>query len=144
MNKLPNKDFYNFQLYTNLPDKTWLDAIDQPQQSTVVIIKEANPTTLALLKKILGAVQQDLHQDCLVLQQEKAVAFKDLLQGTAVKRLLVFGWTASEMGLHLLIKPYQLVNFAGVQLLFSHSLKVIAANQNKEKQQLWTQLQQLF
>lgn len=144
MNKLPNKDFYNFQLYTNLPDKAWMETIHPSQLATVVVIKEANPSTLALLEKILGAVQQDLQKDCLVLQQKKAVAFKDILQVTAAKQLLVFGWTAAEIGLHLAIQPYQLVNFAGVKILFSHSLTAIAANKNKEKQQLWAQLQQLF
>lgn len=144
MNSLPNKDFYNFKLYTNLPTKEWVDAVLGTEQTTVVVLQEATPANLVLLEKILGAVKQDLKKDCLVIQQKDAVAFKDVQQAIPVKRLLVFGWTPADLGLHLAIRPYQLVAFGGVELLFSHNLDAIAANVHQEKQQLWGQLQQLF
>lgn len=144
MTRLPNKDFYDFDLYADLSDQTWMEAVAGQQHTTVVVIKEATPTTLALLEKILGAVKQDLNKDCLVIQQKETIAFKDLLQVVPVNRLLVFGWTATDLGLHLTLPRYQLATFGGVQLLFSHDLAAIAANEHQEKQKLWGQLQQLF
>lgn len=143
MKKLPNKDFYNFEIYSYFVDSGWMKTPIQ-QQTTVVVVQEANASNLALLEKILGAVKQNLKEDCLVIQQKEAVAFKHILQMVSVERLLVFGWTPIDLGLHLSIRPYQPVTFAGIQLLFSPNLAVIAANKNKEKQQLWTQLQILF
>lgn len=146
MKNLPNKDFYNFKLYTGLPNNKWTKNFASPtkQSTTVVVVQNANTETLALLEKILGAVNQDLNKDCLLIQENQAIAFKDIKQITTVQRLLVFGWTAANMGLHLTIRPYQPVVFDGVELLFAPDLAIIAANKHKEKQQLWLQLQQLF
>ncbi|MGH1339372.1 MAG: hypothetical protein ACRBFS_24850 [Aureispira sp.] len=144
MNSLPNKDFYNFQLYTALPQKEWINAVANTERTTVIVLQKATAENLTLLEKILGAVKQDLKNDCLVIQEEETIAFKDLQQAIPVQRLLVFGWTPADLGLHLTIRPYQFVTFDGVELLFSPNLEAIAANVHKEKQQLWTPLQQLF
>jgi hypothetical protein len=146
MKQMPNKDFYNFKLYTELPSNQWTQNLtpSQLQATTVVVVQDANAETLALLEKILGAVRQDLNKDCLLIQEKQAVAFKDIKQITPVQHLLVFGWAAPNMGLHLTIQPYQPVVFDDVQLLFAPDLTTIAANKHKEKQQLWRQLQQLF
>lgn len=146
MKNLPNKDFYNFKVYADIPSNKWTERFaTSPQQlTTVVVVQNANTETLALLKKILGAVNQDLNKDCLLIQEDQAVAFKDIKQVTPVQDLLVFGWTAANMGLNIAVTPYQPVVFDGVKVLFAPNLTVIAANKHKEKQQLWLQLQQLF
>ncbi len=144
MNRLPNKDFYNFKLYADLPDRVWMETIAAAGPTTVVVIQQANETTWHLLDKILGAVQQDLKKDCLVLQQEQPALYKDIKQVVNLQRLLVFGWSPADLGLHLQLRPYQLATFEETQLLFSHNLAAIAANKNKEKQHLWVKLQELF
>ena len=146
MKKLPNKDFYTFEVYTGIPNNKWLQsfASSKPQAATIVVIKNANTETLALLEKILVAVKQDLKKDCLIIQEEQPIAFKYIKQITSVQYLLVFGWTAASMGLHLNIRPYQPLIFDGIKMLFAPNLAAIAANKQKEKEQLWLQLQQLF
>jgi hypothetical protein len=144
MKHWPNKDFYNFKLYTDLPAKDWATKAALPSQTTAIVVRSATESSLALLEKILGAVQQELERDCFLIQQETAAAYKDIKQKLAFRRLLVFGWAPADLGLHLQIKPYQLVNFEERQLLFAHDLATIAENNNEEKQLLWRQLQQLF
>lgn len=97
------------------------------------------------LSKILAAVQLDLATDVLVLAAKSAPRFSlsDLKQHQTFDKVIIFGFSPSQLGLQLQLQPYQLYTISNTQYLFTDSLETIAASTSL-KGQLWKALQLLF
>jgi hypothetical protein len=129
---LPNKNFFNFNVYN----------VQEPDQPTIVWEREQ-----VFLYKIMQAVNKKPEEDFLLIDTKtkgEIPLFKEIENSVPQQGvLLVFGKKPAELGLHIDIKPYQIVYFKSWQVLFAHSLAEISANINYKKQ-LWGQLKQLF
>ena len=144
MNQRPTADFYNFTLYDWTAASDWKEQSLETNRPVLILSPPAAPEALALLQKILSAIQWSTEQNCNLLQIETAVPYKDLLPTFPnLHTLLVFGWKPTELGLHLSLPLYQLAPFQNKQLLFADALETIAADQQQQKKRLWRQLQQL-
>lgn len=138
----PSAVFYDFEVYKVQEDSTWKEGLAS-NRSIVVLLKEANSADLDLLSKIFQAVGKDLAEEVCVINTTITVPYKKLTELFDLKKVLVFGSTPKEFGLHLNLAIYQTAIFQGVQFLFSDRLETIASDLTKKKQ-LWGQLQAMF
>jgi len=144
---LPNKNFFNFNVYnvqeTDRPIIRW-----EREQSPLLVLGNAiEEEEKVFLYKIMQAVSKKPNEDFLLINTKtkgEIPLFKEIENSVFQQGvLLVFGRKPAELGLHVNIKPYQVVHFRSWQVLFAHSLAEISANTNHKKQ-LWGQLKQLF
>jgi hypothetical protein len=138
----PSAVFYNFEVYKVEEDRAWKEGLNT-DRSIVVLLKEATPENLDLLNKIFQAVGKNLAEEVCVLNTKITIPYKELTELFELKKVLVFGFTPKEFGLHLNVRIYQTLIFQEVQFLFSDDLETIAKNLPKKKQ-LWGQLQTMF
>jgi len=97
------------------------------------------------LAKILSAAQLNLAQDTLLasVPADERLDLPPLLREKPAKQVLVFGLSASQIGLTLNTRPYQPFSFYGATWLFADSLAAIASDQAK-KSLLWSALKGIF
>lgn len=138
----PSAVFYDFEVYQVQENATWQEELTQ-NRSIVVLLKEANLADLELLSKIFQAVGKNLEEEVCVINTAISISYKELIKKNDPTKVLAFGITPKEFGLHLNIATYQTLTFQGVQFLFSEGLETIASDLSKKKQ-LWGQLQVLF
>lgn len=138
----PSAVFYDFEVYKVAEDSTWKEGIVK-DKSIVVLLKKANSEDLDLLSKIFQAVGKNLAEEVCVINTTVTVPYKELTELFDLKKVLVFGISPKEFGLHLNIDIYKTLVFQQVQFLFSDALETIASNLPKKKQ-LWGQLQAMF
>jgi hypothetical protein len=138
----PSAVFYDFKVYKVQEDSAWEEGLTR-DRSIVVLLKGANSADLDLLSKIFQAVGKNLAEEVCVINTTITIPYKKLTELFELKKVLVFGFTPEEFGLHLNVNIYQTLVFQGVQFLFSDELETIASNLPKKKQ-LWGQLQAMF
>jgi len=138
----PSTAFYNFEVYKVTEDDTWKEGLTK-DRSIVVLLKDANSVDLDLLSKIFQAVGKNIEEEVCVINTTITIPYKELTELFELKKVLVFGFTPKEVGLHLNVTIYQTLLFQKVQFLFSDTLEIIASNLSKKKQ-LWGQLQAMF
>ncbi|CAA6802001.1 MAG: Unknown protein [uncultured Aureispira sp.] len=138
----PSGAFYDFEVYKVTEDATWKEGLTK-DRSIVVLLKNANSVDLDLLSKIFQAVGTNLAEEVCVINTKITIPYKELTELFELKKVLVFGFTPKEVGLHLNVTIYQTLLFQKVQFLFSDTLETIASNLSKKKQ-LWGQLQGMF
>lgn len=138
----PSAVFYDFDVYKVEEDKSWKEGLTQ-DRSIVVLLKNASSADLDLLNKIFQAVGKNLAEEVCVINTTITIPYKELTELFELKKVLVFGFTPKEFGLHLNVRIYQTLIFQEVQFLFSDKLEIIANNLAKKKQ-LWGQLQTMF
>jgi hypothetical protein len=97
------------------------------------------------LKKIMGAVNCELGEDTAMLEIKDATGlnWSDILRKSNSKSIILFGIDPIEMGLHLKIAPYQLLNWNDLKILYADKLESILSDKNK-KALLWRELQLMF
>ena len=100
---------------------------------------------LELLGKILRAVQHDLKSDTLLLKQaeNQPLNLNDIYNDQTVEKVLVFGLSATLLGLNVDYTPYQSFDLAGRTYLFADQLSKIAL-QKELKAALWNALQKIW
>lgn len=138
----PSAAFYDFEVYKVAEDNTWKDGLTE-DRSIVVLLKDANSENLDLLSKIFQAVGKNIAEEVCIINTTITIPYKELTELFDLKKVLIFGFTPKEFGLHLNVGIYQTLTFQKVQFLFSDELEIIANNLPKKKQ-LWTQLQAMF
>ena len=138
----PSAVFYDFEVYKVEESATWKKGLSQ-DRSIVVLLKDANSADLDLLSKIFQAVGKNLAEEVCVINTIITIPYKELTELFDLKKVLVFGFTPKEIGLHLNVAIYQSLIFQEVQFLFSDELETIANDLSKKKQ-LWGQLQAMF
>jgi hypothetical protein len=138
----PSAVFYDFEVYKVAEDNTWKDGLSK-DRSIVVLLKDANSENLDLLSKIFQAVGKNLAEEVCIINTIITIPYKELTELFELKKVLIFGFTPKEFGLHLNVDIYQTLIFQKVQFLFSDELEIIANNLPKKKQ-LWAQLQTMF
>ncbi|BDS10633.1 hypothetical protein [Aureispira anguillae] len=140
--KDPTADFYNFEIYPLKTSNGWIEQL-KDKRSIVVVLNRIIEEDLVLLAKIFQAIGKKMEEEVCLIDGSDGLNYKDLRAVLDLEELLVFGMTPNEMGLHLSISAYQIVEFQNARLLFSHDLNTIANDLSKKKQ-LWQQLQLLF
>lgn len=138
----PSPLFYDFEVYKITEDCSWKEKINK-DRSIVVVVKHANSANLNLLNKIFKAVGKDMTAEVCVINTTTDIVYKDLVPLFDLRKVLVFGLSPKDFGLHINIDIYQTIVFQKVQFLFSDNLETIANNLPKKKQ-LWAQLQAMF
>jgi hypothetical protein len=138
----PSDVFYDFEVYKVEENTAWKEGLAR-DRSIVVLLKEANSADLDLLSKIFQAVGKNLAEEVCVINTIITIPYKELTELFDLKKVLIFGFTPKDIGLHLNVAIYQSLVFQEVQLLFSHELETIANDLSKKKQ-LWGQLQAMF
>lgn len=99
----------------------------------------------AFLEKVLTAAHVDLRKDVLlaeILASELRSIASDIREKQP-EQILVFGITPAQLGLSVLMRPYQTFDFYGCSWLFADPLSAIEADRSK-KTQLWAALKQIF
>ena len=139
----PSKDFLNFTVYPSLEKVVDLAAITPTTKEVVIVTQEVEENEIQLLTKIMQAVNKSVETDTCWLQADGIHSYQAISSQIEFEILLVFGILPKDMGLHLQIRPYQIVQFQGKKMLFVHGLDEVAQNVNYKKQ-LWGQLQLLF
>lgn len=104
--------------------------------------KEEN---LTLLSNILKAIQFDLQEDALLIGITNNQYFKliDLRKQKEINTVLLFGVSATQLGLNWQLPAYTFIQQMDCQFLISHSLNDIAT-QKTYKMHLWQSLKAHF
>jgi hypothetical protein len=138
---LPDGSFFDFDIYTGVNDAEM--PLCEEIKSIAVLVCNASESDLVFLSKILAAVKLDFDKDILLINSSSLPVFNQFRALPSIDKLLVFGILPADIGLHIMAKPYNLINFNNYSLLFVHALKDISEDVNKKKL-LWQQLQVLF
>ena len=97
-----------------------------------------------LVGGIIKAIKYTLDDIALInLSKSSLRRYKHIQKALAPKALIVFGVTASEIGLNLNIDRYQVVSLQGCKLLLADSLHELRSTPAKKKA-LWSALQVMF
>ena len=98
------------------------------------------------LKKIIGAAKLNLLEDCLILRgslDTKFPSVANLKTMHLIQKAVLFGLTPLDLGLNLVIPPYQPTVFGGTTFLFVDKLSVVEGSKER-RAALWACLQRLF
>ena len=79
----------------------------------------------------------------LEIKDATGLNWSDILRKSNSKSIILFGIDPIEMGLHLKIAPYQLLNWNDLKILYADKLESILSDKNK-KALLWRELQLMF
>ena len=119
---------------------------DNKKGVLVINLDEDSPEMVAFLQKILASAQLDLHADCLLLtakSEEKFPPLVPFLKENAIKIVLVFGFSPTDLGMNINTPQYFITPFNNYSFLFSPKLSVINASAD-HKRGLWNCIKGLF
>jgi len=141
-------DFLNFDIYPNIKTSDSLNFIyENNDKNTLIIIKNANPTNLEFLTKILTAIKFDITADILLLEisDKQQVNFSELKKSikTNIENIILFGIETKQLDLQFRLPNYHKLIVNHINYLNAEDLTVIA-NNNAKKKALWTALQTMF
>jgi hypothetical protein len=98
------------------------------------------------LKKIMSAAKLNLLEDCLILRgslETKFPSFAQIQNAQVVKKAVFFGINPSDLGLNLVIPPYQPIVFSNCTFLFVDKISIIEPSKER-RAALWACLQRMF
>ncbi|MFN7117465.1 MAG: hypothetical protein ACK4TA_11745 [Saprospiraceae bacterium] len=143
----------NFDLIDILDNELILQrCVGQNAKNTLVIFQTSeNEAELRIfLEKVFAAAQVDLVKDTCVLSVTplENFSFSRLYQHFDLQTLIVFGIPPVRLGIHLQVKPYEILRYENCTYVFADDLQAIY----EERQQggkrmsgeLWKVLQTLF
>jgi len=139
-------DFFNAPVYNCKDISTKIRPIGQNAKGILIICQNYKNTEIAdFLKKILAAVNTDIDMDTAIIDIQVAneIAWSELTGSNKHEKVIFFGVNPADMGLHIKLARYQLLNWNGMKILFSDSLEQILVDKNK-KGFLWRELQLMF
>ena len=117
------------------------------KQSILIVYKkdDQKEENLRLLSNILKAIQFDLQEDVLLIGITNNQSFKliDLRKQKDINTVLLFGVSATQLGLNWQLAYYTFIEQMDCQFLISHSLNDIAS-QKTYKMLLWQSLKAHF
>lgn len=105
--------------------------------------KQLPQEQIELLGKILTAINVDAGNIDLIDIDNFNGLNLPAFRKAGFERVISFGVKPSDLGLHLLARPYSAINWQGIQLLFADSVDQIAQSTDLKKA-LWAALKQNF
>lgn len=97
----------------------------------------------AFFQKILSAIKVDLEQIAIINVDFVHLPFYEVVNKVDPKRFICLGIAPKRVQLHIEPRAYQVCKIDSREILFGHSLKQIAADQQLKKH-LWVALQEMF
>jgi hypothetical protein len=119
---------------------------DNARQVLVGFFDEQSVEQEDYLKKIIGAAKLNLLEDCLILRgslDTKFPSVANLKTAHLIQKAVLFGINPLDLGLNLVIPPYQPTVFGGTTFLFVDKLSVVEGSKER-RAALWACLQRLF
>ncbi len=122
------------------------------EQKTLIVFptNENEAAMRTFLAKMLAAAQLDLEKDVCTLSMMpfENFSFSRLRHHFDIQTCLVFGIPSERLGIHMQIKPYELLEYNGLRLVFVDDLQAIFDERQQGGKQmsgaLWKVLQILF
>ena len=140
------KEFLDFDVYP-VNDFTKDDFKGNNHQKTLIVLGSKSQTegNEQFLQKIIAAVKHNLIEDTLIysLNQEKPIPFAGICQNYDIEKVIFFDMNLIDLGLHIQLPQYQVVDWNGIQLLNVDSLSKIAQDK-RLKGGLWNALKTMF
>ncbi len=121
------------------------DTVKSTQKALIVVaITEADPKSAEgqMLDRMLSAVGLD-RSGCRMVEGQSGLLYRRLESETTFELLLAFGYRAEDLGLQILFRQCERVQFRGRNLIFCPSLAELAQNQLAKKT-LWESLKSVF
>jgi len=94
------------------------------------------------LIKLLGAVKHNL-ENTLIINDLSGIKFKQILNKTQAKKLIVFGSTRNHLGLNLNLKRYKTIVIQDCECIFVDKLSILK-DDNQRKGALWSLMKTMF
>jgi len=94
------------------------------------------------LMKLLGAVKHNL-ENTLIINDLSGIKFKQILNKTQAKKLIVFGSTRNHLGLNLNLKRYKTITIQDCECIFVDKLSILK-DDNQRKGALWSLMKTMF
>jgi hypothetical protein len=94
----------------------------------------------------MSAAKLNLLEDCLILRgslETKFPSFAQIQNAQVVKKAVFFGINPSDLGLNLVIPPYQPIVFSNCTFLFVDKISIIEPSKER-RAALWACLQRMF
>ncbi len=139
-------NFFNATIYSCKDISSQINSTGNNSKGILIICQNFNNSEISdFLKKILAAVNTDLESDCALydINPDTQIAWSEIIRSKKQEKVIFFGIEPAQLGLHLKLVKYQLLDWNGMKLLFSDSLEQILADKNK-KGFLWRELQLMF
>lgn len=96
-----------------------------------------------LLGGIYNALKLDRAQTNFIDLGKKSITYRDAVNTMNTKYFILFGIEPKDIRLNINLRPYQIVKVGETQMIFSHPLADLNANQTYKKY-LWNALKQMF
>ena len=140
------KEFLDFDVYP-INDFIKDEFKGNNRQKTLIVLGTKSQTegNQAFLQKIIAAVKFNLIEDTLIysFNQEKPIPFAAICQNYDIEKVIFFDTNLKDLGLHIQLSRYQVINWNNIQLLNVDSLSKIEQDK-KLKGGLWNALKAMF
>lgn len=125
-----NPSFRDFQIFSVSEPTKWKSQLKGKNTKGIFITYNSSESVdelKAFLAKILAAAKIDMEEDTLYLPTADASPFSmaHLTTQNNIKYALVFGRKPEEIGLNILIKPYQPFLLNNIRFIFADDLSAI-------------------
>jgi len=111
--------------------------------ANLLVILPTAKDHIDLVEKILKAINiQDLNEVFqLHLNPEDGISLLDHIDETKVKKVISFGFSSGQIGIHTDHRLYQLAKYMDIQFIFTAPLDIVS-NHADHKKALWGTLKQ--
>lgn len=131
--------FFNETIY--LPEVKPKSNGFEAKSDVLLFSRPLSASQQLMLEKIATAIKISFSNIHFI---EQPIDFQVIIETKKVKKILLFGFLAQEIGIASPIETYQFIENNGIQVLQAESFDVIEKNENKEKVLLWQTLQKMF
>lgn len=141
-------EFLDFDIYKNIDETNVINFLltDNHKHTLIVSLKgNTLEKEQIFLGKILKAIRHDIKSDVVLAEIEKAktVHFQVFSKKFDLKKVILFGVSPAQLGLHFKIRQYQPLTIGKYTFLWIDALPTLMKNQSK-KRLLWNNLQMMF
>lgn len=131
--------FFNETIY--LPEDKSKSNGFEAKSDVLLFSRPLSASQQVMLEKIATAIKLPFSEIQFI---EQPIDFQVIKETEKVKKVLLFGFSAKEIGISSPIETYQFIENNGIQVLQAEGFDVIEKNENKEKVLLWQTLQKMF